>query len=510
VTDDTPRLTPDPFDRETVRLTRPTADATPSSDRPYDLVVIGGGTAGLVSAGIGGTLGFRTALIERNMTGGDCLLYGCVPSKAILRAAHVADEVRHAAEYAVQTGGDVRVDFPEAMRRMRGLRARISHHDAVQPYAEKYGVDVLRGEARFDGPRSIRVGDQTIRFHRAIIATGSRPRTIDISGLDHERLLTNETLFDLTVLPPRLAILGGGPIGCEMAQAFARLGADGTRIQKRDELLPREEPEARRLALESLRRDGVDVRLRATIEHATPANEDPGLTLHGDGLDARGAQPVIVDRVLLAVGREPATEALAAEKAGVEIDRRGVRVDDHLRTGNRRVFAAGDVCLNDRYTHAANASARVAVQNALLGPTRRWSRQLVPHVTYLDPEIAQVGTTLQEAESQGRRVRARYASVGEVDRAITDGRTDGFALIVTPDRSERILGATIVDAHAGELINIVTTAMRGGVTLKDLSEVIRPYPTRAEVLSKLADEAATRAIKPWMKRALRAWFALRR
>ncbi len=479
----------DPHDRVTAEQTHPADWRNPTPAARYDLVVIGGGTAGLVAAGTGSVLGARVALVERAYTGGDCLIGGCVPSKALLRSAAAAADARSAGRFGVHAG--VAVDFAGVMAHVRGARSRISRHDAARSFAAQYGVDLFFGHGRFAGPDRLTVDGATLPFRRAVIATGSRPALPDVPGLADAGCLTNETVFNLTRLPARLVILGGGPLGCEFAQAFARLGSAVTLLDRGPRLLSRDDPAASAAVLDALRRDGVVVRLDATVDHVRRHGDVIVVTLADDAIAA--------DDVLVATGRRPNVADLNPQAAAVRLDPGGgVRVDDFLRTTNRRIFAAGDVCLTDRYTHAADASARVAAQNALVGRTKRWSARPVPHVTYTDPAVAQIGPV----DAAG----PTYAvPLSDVDRAVTDGATDGFIRITVARRSGRIVAGTVVAARAGELIAVVATAMAAGRRLDALADVMFPYPTEAGGLARAAEAALRDRLRGWPLRAVGWW-----
>jgi pyruvate/2-oxoglutarate dehydrogenase complex dihydrolipoamide dehydrogenase (E3) component len=505
--DPNPLLPDDPHDRQVVANTRPPDWRNPRPAGRYDLVVLGGGTAGLVAAGVAGLLGARVALVERALAGGDCLVAGCVPSKAVVRAGRAAYDVARAGDFGVRVPPGVAVDFAAAFDRMRRARAEISRHDAVAAFAAKYRVDVFLGDGRFAGPDAVEVAGEGLRFARAVVATGGRPAVPDVPGLADAGFLTNESVFNLTARPSRLAVLGAGPIGCELGQAFARLGSSVTVVDRGDRPLSKEDPAAANLIAAAMRRDGVDLVVNATV-----------IRVERDGAGARvlrlrtpaGERALEVDAILVAAGRRPNVEALNLEAGRIAFTGRGVTVDDYLRTSNPRVYAAGDVCLAEKFTYAADAAARLAVQNALVGRLKRWSRQRVPRVTYTDPEVAHVGLTEPEAARAGVPVRAHVVPLADVDRAATDGETDGFVKLLTRGRTDRIVGATIVGRHAGETISQVTTAMAAGVGLRALSAVIHPYPTQAEAIRKAADAYVAGTLGPTLKWALRRWMGWRR
>jgi pyruvate/2-oxoglutarate dehydrogenase complex dihydrolipoamide dehydrogenase (E3) component len=498
-----PQLLPgDPYDLELRRHTHPPQWRNPTPRPVYGLVVIGGGTAGLVSAGVGAILGARVALVERAYTGGDCLVTGCVPSKSVLRSARAAAEVRGAERYGVRVpapGPDV--DFAAAMDRMRAVRARIGGHDDAAAFRDKYGVDVFFGDARFVGPDRVDVGGQSLRFRRAVVATGSRPAVPPIAGLAAAGFYTNETIFNLTERPARVAVVGGGPLGCELAQAFARLGSRVTVLQHADQLVPREDADAAAVLLRVFEREGIRVHLGATVDRVGVEDGAKVLYVKRPGREER----VPADAVLVAAGRVPNVEGLDLEVAGVRHGDHGVDVDDYLRTTNRRIFAAGDVCLREKFTHTADASARLAVQNALLFPFKRWSRQVVPNVTFTDPEIAHVGLHEWQATERGQAVETYSVPLEEVDRALTDGAFEGFFKLHIRRGSGRIVGATIVADHAGEMLSQVTLAIVAGTGLNTLADVIFPYPTQSEALKKIADRHVTAGLKGWKNWALRRW-----
>lgn len=496
-----PLLADDPHDQALSENTHPREWPQPNPRAKYGLVVLGGGTAGLVSAAVGAMLGAKVALVERAYTGGDCLVTGCVPSKSLLRAARAAADVRRAGAFGIHPGGDVQVDFSAAMARLRSVRATISQNDAAATFRDKYGVDVFFGNATFADPEHVQVNGQTLHFRRAIVATGARAAESDIPGLAEVGFFTNETIFNLTERPLRLVVIGGGPLGCEMAQAFSRLGSRVTVLQRRDRLLPHDDAEAAEILFRVFQDEDISVRLGAVVERVTPGLGDAKI-VHVRSRD--GHNRFEADAILVATGRAPNVAGLNLEAGHIRYSERGVDVDDHLRTTNRRVFAAGDVCLKEKFTHAADASARLAVQNALLFPMKRWSRQIVPHVTYTEPEIAHVGLSETGAAERGPSFHTCRLPMHDVDRATTDGEDTGYIKVYSDRRSGRIAGATIVAAHAGEMISQVTIAMAAGLKLKKLSEIIFPYPTLSEAIKKLADDEIAASLRGWRTSLLKA------
>jgi pyruvate/2-oxoglutarate dehydrogenase complex dihydrolipoamide dehydrogenase (E3) component len=486
-------LPTDPDDSRLLTNVHPPDWANPEPAPRYNLVVIGAGTAGLVSAAGAAGLGAKVALVERGLMGGDCLTAGCVPSKALLRAARAAAEVRRAGDFGIRVPDGVTVDFPAVTARMRRLRADLSPNDSAARF-RGLGVDVFLGDARFTGPETVEVAGRVLRFRKAVIATGSRPRVPAVPGLAEAGYLTNETVFALTELPPRLAVVGGGPIGCELAQAFARLGSRVTLVHSRGQLLPRDEPAAAELVERSLRRDGVDVMLNASVEGAERRAD-------GKVLRLRGGAEVTADELLVATGRQPNVEGLGLDAAGVSFHE-----DDRLRTTNPRVFAAGDVASGYQFTHAADAMARIALQNALFLGRKRVSALTIPWCTYTDPEVAHVGLTEREARERGGTVRVFVQELRDVDRAVLDGETEGFVKVVA-GKGGRILGATVVAAHAGEMIAELTLAMTGGLGLGTIARTIHPYPTQSEAVKKVGDACNRARLTPLVKWLFGKWLA---
>jgi pyruvate/2-oxoglutarate dehydrogenase complex dihydrolipoamide dehydrogenase (E3) component len=502
-----PQVLPDDeYNHELVSHVHPSDWANPEPAPRYNLVVIGAGTAGLVSAAGAAGLGAKVALVERAFLGGDCLNVGCVPSKALIRAARAFAEVRDADGYGIAVPPGARVDFPAVMERMRLLRASLAPNDSAYRF-RRLGVDVFFGQARFAGPDRVEVGGQTLRFSRAVIATGARAARPDVPGLAEAGYLTNETVFSLTDLPRRLAVIGAGPIGSELAQAFALFGSAVTLIGNRLQVLPREDRAAAGLVETAMRHDGMTLLLGANVLRAEKQGTDTVLHLEQGGQ----AREVRADAVLVGVGRAPNVEGLNLEAAGVEYDtKRGVKVDDKLRTANRRVFAAGDICSRYQFTHAADAMARIVVQNALFLPTVRASRLVIPWCTYTDPEVAHVGLSEAEAEERGAGVRTFVENLVRVDRAVLDGEADGFVRVHVRAGTDRILGATVVARHAGEMISTLTLAMTAGLGLGAVARTIFPYPTQAEAIKRVADAYNRTRLTPLVKRLFEKWLAWRR
>ena len=494
-----------PFDehnQELVANVHPHDWANPQPGGRYNLVAIGAGTAGLVSAAGAAGLGARAAVIERHLMGGDCLNVGCVPSKGVISAARAWHAARRASsEFGGPTCGDD-ADFGAAMERMRRLRAGISHHDSVERFA-RLGVDVYLGQARFTGSDTIEVDGRQLRFRRAVIATGGRAAAPPIPGLDEIDYLTNETIFSLTELPARFGVIGGGPIGCEIAQSWARFGSRVTLFDIADHVLPREDPDAAAVVQESLVGDGVELVLKARI-NTVAASGDTKLVRYE--LDDGVAREIEVDALLVAVGRKPNVEDLGLDAAGVNYGARGVEVDDFLRTSNRRVYACGDVASRYQFTHTADAQARIVIQNALFHGRARASKLVVPWCTYTSPEIAHVGMYESDARAAGHAVTTITIPLSEVDRAVLDGEDQGFLRV--HHEKGRILGATMVAEHAGDMIGELALAITAGIRLSKISATIHPYPTQAEVIRKVGDAYRRTGLTPLTKRLLRFWFRL--
>jgi pyruvate/2-oxoglutarate dehydrogenase complex dihydrolipoamide dehydrogenase (E3) component len=497
-------LPDDEHNRLLVENVHPGGWTNPSPRGRYNLVVVGAGTAGLVAAAGAAGLGARVALVERQLMGGDCLNFGCVPSKAVLRAARVAQGVRDAPDYGVSREAP-RVDFAAAMARMRRLRAGLSLKDSAERF-RGLGVDVYLGEGRFVAPDALEVDGRRLVFSRAVIATGARASGLPVPGLAEAGFLTNETVFTLTALPRRLVVIGAGPIGCELAQAFRRLGSDVTIASLDPRLLPRDDPDAGAILTVRFGREGIRLALGAKIVRVERRDGARAVVFERGGRE----EEAIGDALLVAVGRSPNVEGLELDRAGIRHDRTGVQVDDRLRTTNRRVFAAGDICSPWKFTHAADAMARIVVQNALFFGRKRASALVVPWCTYTDPEVAHVGLLEEEARRRGDEVLTLTVGLDDVDRAVLDGETEGFARVHLDRRRGRILGATLVAAHAGETIGEVVLAMTAGLGLSAIGGTIHPYPTQSEVLKRVADAQQRLRLTPGVKALFERYLRLRR
>ena len=497
-------LPEDVYNQTLVANVHPRDWTNPEPAPSYNLVVLGGGTAGLITAAGAAGLGAKVALVEREHLGGDCLNVGCVPSKALLRAARAVADVRDAGQYGVEVPPGTRVNFPAVMERMRRLRSEISPHDSAQRYRDELGVDVFLGEGRFVDSDSVEVDGRHLRFRRAVIATGARAMPLPIPGLAEAGYLTNETVFSLTELPKRLAIIGAGPIGCELAQAFSRFGSQVTLLEVMPQILIREDKDAAALIQAALIRDGVSLVFGCQITGVERDGQDKVLRVEKD----EQQEEVRVDAVLLGVGRAPNVEGLNLEAVDVEFDtKQGVKVDDRLQTTNPRIYAAGDICSPYKFTHMADALARVVIQNTLFVGRAKASALTVPWCTYTDPEIAHVGLYEHEAEKQGIAIQTFHQEMGQVDRAVLEGDTDGFVKIYTKAGKDAILGATIVTRHAGEMISELTLAMVGGLGLGTLARTIHTYPTQAEAIKRAADAYNRTRLTPRVKSLFTKWLA---
>ena len=495
----------DPYDQQLLKHVRPPDWVNPKPNGPYNLVVLGAGTAGLVTAAIAAGLGARVALIERNLMGGDCLNVGCVPSKALIRASRARRNAEEASQFGIALSGSTTQNFSTVMERMRRIRSELGHVDSAQRFKE-LGVDVYLGEGRFISPNSVTIGDTVLRFSRAAICTGARAAVPTIDGLDKAEFLTNESVFSLTTLPQRLAVVGGGPIGCELAQAFARFGSVVTLIEREAQLLPREDKDAATVLQQQMTHDGVKFVFNATIESVVGTNG----TKHIHYKTTDSNHKLVVDDILLAVGRVPNIEGLDLETADVAVQSSGVTVDKYLRTTNKRIYAAGDVCFPLKFTHAADAMAQLIVQNALFPHPFGLGRAstdnlLIPWCTYTDPEVAHIGITNHNVD-----IETFTQPLNTIDRAVIDGKDNGFVRVRVKRNTDTIVGATIVAADAGNLISEITVAMKAGVGLSTIGATIHPYPTQADALRKAAHQMRKTRFSARQKALLRRFFAWQR
>jgi pyruvate/2-oxoglutarate dehydrogenase complex dihydrolipoamide dehydrogenase (E3) component len=496
----------DPHDEVLVANVHPPRWINPTPTGKYNLVVIGAGTAGLVSAGGAGGLGAKVALIERTLMGGDCLNVGCVPSKGVIRAARAVYDTRTGGEFGVHLQAEPEAVFAEAMERMRRLRADIAPHDSAKRFTEEFKVDVYLGNGKFTGPATIEVNGVELKFDRAVIATGARAADPNVPGLKETGYYTNENIFTLTALPRRLLVIGAGPIGCELAQAFRRFGSEVTVITDGAQIMPKEDADAAAIVHQQMLREGVRFIFGARVLRAEKRGADKSLIITG----LNGEETISGDGILIAVGRTPNVEGLGLEAAGVKYSTDGVEVSDLLQTSNPRIYAAGDVCSKYKFTHAADAMARNVLANAFFFGRRRVSGLVLPWCTFTDPEVAHVGYYEAEAREAGYDVATITQSFADNDRAILDGETAGFARAHYERKTGRILGGTIVARHAGEMIGQLTLAITTGQKLSALSSTIQPYPVQADALKRIGDAYMRTKLTPTVKNLFSKWFAWRR
>lgn len=496
---------PDEFNRVLVENLHPLHWRNPTPRGRYNLVVVGAGVAGLVSAAGAAALGARVALIEKHLMGGDCTNYGCVPSKALVRSARAAHATVKAPEFGINLASDGSVDFPRVMQRMRRLRAQISVIDSAARFTS-LGVDVYFGDAKFIGKNKIEVANTMMSFSKAVIASGSRPLVLPIPGLEETGFLTNETVFSLEQQPKSLLVVGSGPIGCELAQTFRRFGSDVSILTDVNMLLPNDDPDAGLVLKKRFEDEGIRIVFGAKIIRAENGSDSKSLIFDR----GQGEERVQAEEVLLAAGRRSNLDGLGLEFAGVTTENGHVRVDDYLQTDNPNIFAAGDICSRYKFTHAAEAMARIALQNALFFGRQRVSELVIPWCTYTEPEVAHVGMTFSEAKKRQSEIVTFTKELAETDRAILDGETDGFVRILSDKRSGRLLGVTIVGAHAGESIGEAVLALKQQLKVSELSGVIHPYPTQAEALKRAADLQLRSRLSPRIRRMLERYFAFRR
>jgi pyruvate/2-oxoglutarate dehydrogenase complex dihydrolipoamide dehydrogenase (E3) component len=472
-----------------------------SLNQPWDFVVIGGGTAGLVASRTAASFGARVLLIERDRLGGDCLWTGCVPSKSLIAAAHATATAQQSAVLGIRAR-DVAVDFRAVMNHVQAAIGTIAPVDSAESL-EIDGVTVLHEDAEFINGSTLIAGDQEIRFRQAMIATGGRPRRLEVEGADTVTTLTSESVWDLDTLPERLLVVGGGAIGCELGQAMARLGSRVTLVQRGQRLIPKESAEAEAIISAALTADGVDVRTSAIVQRVVSSDGSAGSVHLDDGT------LVEFDRVLVALGRTPNTSSLGLEKANVDTDEHGrVLIDDHLRTSNSRIWAAGDVTPLPPFTHTAGVNGSIAASNAILGLRRKVDRRVIPRVTFTQPEVAAVG--LQAADSVASQHRVVTVDHRHLDRAIAESATVGFTQIIT-DRAGVLLGATIVGPRAGESLAEVTIAVKNRLTASQIAGTTHPYPTFNDaVWNACVSIVRDRLSDGLLRRVISTMFAIRR
>ena len=461
-----------------------------------DLCVIGAGSGGLSVAAGASQMGASVALVERDRMGGDCLNVGCVPSKALIAAAGAAESARRAGQFGVRLGPP-EIDYQAVHDHVHGVIAAIAPHDSVERF-EALGVTVIQEHGRFTGPRTVVAGEHEIEARRFVIATGSSPAAPPIPGLEDVPYLTNETVFERTRLPSPLIVIGGGPIGLELAQAHRRLGAEVT-VLEMFTALGKDDPELAGIVTARLRREGVDLREGVGVTRISSTEDGVAVEIEDDGRVER----LTAAHLLVAAGRRPNIDDLGLEAAGIERNRAGVVVDNRLRTSNRRVFAAGDAAGKFQFTHVAGYHAGIIIRNALFRIPARTDDRAVPWVTYTDPELAHVGMTEEVARARAGDIRVLRFPFAENDRAWAERVTDGLVKVITSKKGA-VLGASIAGAHAGELIQTWILPVAKGMNVKHVAGLIMPYPTLGEVNKRAAGSFFTPALfSPRVRRIVR-------
>ena len=467
----------------------------------YDLVVIGGGSAGLVAASAGAQINAKVALVEKDLLGGDCLHYGCVPSKSMIHAAQIAYDVKNAARFGIYTNPPT-IKLEEALGHVREVIDTIQKHDSTERF-EKLGVDVIYGKGQFTSAKTFEVNGRYLQARSFLIATGSRPAIPPVPGLKEAGFLTNEEVFSIKSRPDSIAVIGAGPIGCELGQSFSRLGSKVTMINSRDVIMPQEDPEAALVVQKQMEAEGIQILSNARAEKVEVINGQKHITA--------GGQTIVVDEILLAAGRTPNVGSLGLEAAGVDYDKKGIKVDAKLRTSNKRIYAAGDIIGGYQFTHVAGYEAGVAIGNALVFPFKKADYRVIPWATFTNPELARVGLTEKQARDRyGDDIYVLRQNFDGVDRALAESAGNGFAKFIT-DRKGKILGAHIVGLHAGELIHEAVLAMSNDLKVSAL-QCIHVYPTLSEISPKTALQLTKQkyAKNTFLQNILRKFFNWRR
>jgi pyruvate/2-oxoglutarate dehydrogenase complex dihydrolipoamide dehydrogenase (E3) component len=475
----------------------------PEPAEKYNLVVIGAGAAGLVTSGGAAGIGAKVAIVERALMGGDCLNVGCVPSKGIISAARAYAAVRAAGQFGVTVPDGVSIDFGKVMERMRKLRSDISPADSVKRFTDK-GVDVFLGQAKFIGSNTVEVAGKKLKFAKAVIATGARASAPRIKGLEDVPYLTNENLFSITELPKRFGIIGAGPIGAEMAQSFARFGSEVTLVTSDRGLMPKEDRDAAAIVKKAMERDGVNF---VTGSRGVVLSKEPDGSVRMKYVHPENSYDIVVDKLLIAVGRAPNVEGLGLETAGVEYSAKGVKINDRFQTTNPKIYAAGDICSPYQFTHAADFMARSVIRNTLFFGRAKHSSLVIPWATYTSPEVAHVGMTIADARAKGVQIDTFDQPMSEVDRAILEGETEGFVRIHTKKGTDVIVGATVVAPNAGDMIGEVSLAMTKGIGLGSIAATIHPYPTQGEAIRKVGDVYGRTRLTPFVAKLFKKWLA---
>ncbi|AFZ50668.1 dihydrolipoyl dehydrogenase family protein [Dactylococcopsis salina] len=468
----------------------------------YDIVIIGGGSGGLVVASAAAQLNAKVALVEKSRLGGDCLWFGCVPSKSLLHASRVAHEVKHSSRFGIYTTPPD-IQFSEATGHVQNVISTIQPHDSPERF-ESLGVEVIFGEGQFKDQKTFTVNGRDLKARAFVVSTGSRPQVPPIEGIEEAGFLTNEQIFSLKERPQSLAVIGAGPIGCELGQAMHRLGSQVTIVSSREQILPKEDPEAALVVEKQLEADGVNILRGKRAKKVEVIDGKKHLWV--------GKEKIVVDEILVSSGRVPNVHSLNLEAAGVEYTEKGIVVNQKLQTTNKRIYGCGDVIGGYQFTHVAGYEAAVVVQNALFFPSAKADYRVIPWATFTEPELARVGLSEKQARDRyGDKIEVLKQEFADVDRAQAERATEGFAKIITTSKGE-ILGAHLVGPSAGELIHEIILAMKNKLPVSALTGIIHIYPTLSEVNSKAALQLKKRnyAKNQGLQNALRKLFGLLR
>ena len=470
----------DAFSKKLVENVFPANWKNPKAGQTYDLLVIGGGPGGMTAATIAREQQATVALVEKEHMGGECLSYGCIPSKALLRSSRLAADVRNGANFGIEIPNNWKVDFGAVMQRVHRLQSTLAPHDSPEHF-KGLGIDLFLGQARFLGPNQVEVGGQTITFKKAIIATGTEPVPLKIPGLTESDYLTNQTIFQLSTLPKRFGVIGGGPISCELAQAFLQFGSEVTLITDSTHLLPRDDLMATERLKKVFEDEGMKIFFQSHVERVEKKGKEKTLYLNQPN------QSITVDEILVAIGRAPAVMGLDLEKAGISYHtHQGISTNEFLQTTNPNVYAVGDVTSRYKFTHMSQELASLAVTNALKGHTKKNSSLNVPWCTFTEPEVAHIGLSEQEAKEKGIATESVIIELSNIDRAIVDEETTGFMKLIVKENSHHIIGADLMASHAGDMISELSVAMASEQGLLALAQAIHPFPTQAQVVRTAA------------------------
>lgn len=469
------------FQNNFKRNTFPPDWINPKAEEKYDLLVVGGGPGGMTAAAFARSFNVRVALVEKEHLGGECLNYGCIPSKAMFRSSKLAQKIRHASEYGIEVQKNWKVDFGAVMRRVHEIQTILSPTDSPNRFKD-LGIDVFLGAGHFTGSNQLEVGNQTLKFKKAIIATGTQPIYLNVPGLEPSDYLTNQTIFSLTSLPERLAVMGAGPISCELAQAFLHFGSKVTLITNGPNLLPRDDTLATLRLKAVFEKEGMKVLTNTNLLRAEKKKGEKILYVDTQ------KETIVVDEILLGIGRKPAVEGLALEKAGVTYDQKnGISTNEYLQTSNSDIYAGGDVTSPYKFTHISMELCKMAVFNALNGNHEKSSSLIVPWCTFTTPEIARIGLNEESAKEKGIAIESVVIELKNIDRAVVDGETVGFAKLLVKENQDQIVGAIIMAENAGDMLSELSAAMQGEKSLIALAKAIHPFPTQSQVLRAAAD-----------------------